>query len=112
MYRPIAQDPCRSFQKRVRRETDPPDRFLFRLTPLPDLVGVNIELLGKFGEGLFTADGGEGHLRFESRAMVPAGSSGHGPSPVPGKIADLQAAISPNQRVQISRAACPAARRH
>jgi len=39
---------------------------------------MNIKLLRKFGEGLFTADGGEGHLRFESRTMVPAGSSGHG----------------------------------
>jgi hypothetical protein len=46
---------------------------------------MNIELLGKFGEGLFTADGGKGHLRFESRTVVPAGSSGHGSSPVLGK---------------------------
>jgi hypothetical protein len=46
---------------------------------------MNIELLRKFGEGLFTADGGKGHLRFESRTVVPAGSSGHGSSPVLGK---------------------------
>jgi len=65
---------------------------------------VNIELLGKFGEGLFTADGGKGHLRFESRAMVPAGSSRHGPSPVLSKIADLQAETPLMKPVQISRA--------
>ena len=39
---------------------------------------MNIELLRKLGEGLFTANGGEGHYRFESRAVIPAGSSGHG----------------------------------
>jgi hypothetical protein len=100
----VAEDACRAFEELVRRENDPPDRFLFRLTPLFDLVGMNIELLGKFGEGLFTADGGKGHLRFESRTVVPAGSSGHGSSPVLGKIADLQAEISPNHAVQISRA--------
>jgi hypothetical protein len=71
--------------------------------PLLDLVGMNIELLGKFGEGLFTANGGESHLRFESRTVIPAGSFGHGSSPVLGKIADLQAEISPNHPVQISR---------
>jgi hypothetical protein len=69
---------------------------------------MNIERLRKFGEGLFTANGGESHLRFESRTVVPAGSSGHGPSPVLGKVADLQAEISPNHAVQISRATSPA----
>jgi hypothetical protein len=39
---------------------------------------MNIELLGKFGEGLFTANGGESHLSFESRTVIPAGSFGHG----------------------------------
>jgi len=56
---------------------------------LLDLVGMNIELLRKFGKGLLTADGGKGHLRFESRAVVPAGSSGLGSPPVLSKIADL-----------------------
>lgn len=102
-FRLVAEDACRAFEKLVRRENDPPDRFLFLLTPLLDLVVMNIELLGKFGEGLFTANGGEGHLRFESRTVIPAGSSGHGSSPVLGKIADLQAEISPNHPVQISR---------
>jgi len=39
---------------------------------------MNIKLLRKFRERLFAADGSERHLRFESRTMVPAGSSGHG----------------------------------
>jgi hypothetical protein len=77
-FRLVAEDACRAFEKLVRRENDPPDRFLFLLTPLLDLVGMNIELLGKFGEGLFTANGGESHLRFESRTVIPAGSFGHG----------------------------------
>jgi hypothetical protein len=89
-FRLVAEDACRAFEELV--------------FPLLDLVGMNIELLGKFGEGLFTANGGESYLRFESRTVVPAGSSGHGSSPVLGKVADLQAEISPNHAVQISRA--------
>jgi hypothetical protein len=68
------------------------------------LVALTIELLRKLGEGLFAANRGKGHLRFESRTVIPARSSGHGSSPVLGKIADLQAKISPNHIVQISRA--------
>ncbi|MFH1517755.1 MAG: hypothetical protein ABIH17_07700 [Pseudomonadota bacterium] len=59
---------------------------------------MNIKLLGKVGEILFTTDGGKGHLRFESRAEISAGSSGQGRSPVPGKIVDLQEKISPDPR--------------
>lgn len=88
-FRRVAEDRRRSFEKLV--------------FPLLDLVGMNIELLRKFSEDLFTADSGKGHLRFESRAVIPAGSYGHGSSPVLGKIADLQAEISPNHTVQISR---------
>ena len=84
-FRLVAEDACRAFEKLVRRENDPPDRFLFLLTPLLDLVVMNIELLGKFGEGLFTANGGEGHLRFESRTVIPAGSYGHGRLLYPAK---------------------------
>ena len=89
-FRRVAEDPRRPFEELV--------------FPLLDLVRMNIKLLSKFGESLFTADGGKGHLRFESRAMIPAGSSGHSHFPVLGKIADLQAEISPNHAVQISRA--------
>jgi len=38
--------------------------------------------------------------------VIPAGSSGHGSSTLLGKIADLQAEISPNHAVQISRTTC------
>jgi hypothetical protein len=74
----VAKDPSCPLEGLVRRENDPPDRFLFLLTPLFDLVGMNIELLRKFGESLFTADRGERHLRFESRTVISARSSGHG----------------------------------
>jgi hypothetical protein len=77
---------CRPLQKL--------DRFLSRLTQLRDLVRMNIKLLGKFGEG---------RLSFESRAMISAWSSGHGSSSVLGRIANLQAEMSPNHAVQISR---------
>jgi hypothetical protein len=63
-FRRVAKDPCRPFEELV--------------FPLLDLVGMNIELLGKLGEGLFTADSSKGHLRFESRTVIPARSSGHG----------------------------------
>jgi hypothetical protein len=106
-FRRVAEDGGRAFEKLVRRENDPPDRFLCRLTPLLDLVCVNIELLGKLGEGLFTADSGESHLRFESQTVIAAWSSGHGRSPVLGKIADLQAEISLMNPVQFSRATSP-----
>ncbi len=49
---------------------------------------MNIELLRKLGQGLFTPDGGESHLRLEIRTVIPAGSSGHGLSPASGKITD------------------------
>jgi hypothetical protein len=56
---------------------------------------MNIELLGKLGEGLLTADGSKGHPRFESRTVIPAGSSGHGrllcsaKQPICGQRSDL-----------------------
>src|SRR3954463_3257509 len=38
---------------------------------------MDIELLGQFGQRLLAPHGGQGHLRFEGRRMVPAGSSAH-----------------------------------
>src|SRR3954465_5576946 len=38
---------------------------------------MDIELLGQFGQRLLTLHGSQGHLRFESRCVVPAGSSAH-----------------------------------
>src|SRR5215210_2765558 len=38
---------------------------------------MNIELLRQFGQRLLTPYGSQGHLRFESRRVVPAGSSAH-----------------------------------
>ena len=68
---------------------------------------MNVERLGKFGEGLFTADGGKGHLRFKKPDCGSGGVVWAWLSPVLGKIADLQAEISPNHPVQISRTTSP-----
>src|SRR3954453_23013723 len=38
---------------------------------------MKIELLGQFGQRLLTPYGSQGHLRFESRRVVPAWSSAH-----------------------------------
>src|SRR4051794_19149626 len=38
---------------------------------------MNVKLLRQFGQRLLAPYGGQGHLRFESRRMVPAGSSAH-----------------------------------
>jgi hypothetical protein len=36
-----------------------------------------VELLRQFGQRLLTLKGGQGHLRLESRSVIPAGSFGH-----------------------------------
>src|SRR4051794_27926020 len=46
--------------------------------PLGDLVGVNVELLCQLGQRLLALDGGQSHLRLESRCVVPTWSSCHG----------------------------------
>ena len=61
---PIAKYPGRTFEQLV--------------TPLLDLVGVNIKVLRQFDQGLFTFDRGNSHFRLECRAVVPARSSRHG----------------------------------
>src|SRR3954447_12220793 len=38
---------------------------------------MNVKLLRQFGERLLTPHGSQGHLRFESRRVVPAWSSAH-----------------------------------
>src|SRR4051794_33613092 len=45
--------------------------------PGRDLVGMNVKLLRQFGQRLLTPYGSQGHLRFESRRVVPAWSSAH-----------------------------------
>ena len=88
-----------------RRVAENPSRPAQQLVfPLLDRVSMNIELLRKLGEGLLAANGSKGHLRFESRTVIPPESSGHSRSPVLGKIADLQAEISLMNPVQFSRA--------
>jgi hypothetical protein len=38
---------------------------------LGDLVGVNVELLCRFGQHLLDPDGSQGHLRLEGRCEMP-----------------------------------------
>src|SRR4051794_20028019 len=45
--------------------------------PGRDLVRMDIELLRKLGQHLLALDGGQSHLRLESRAVIPARSSRH-----------------------------------
>src|SRR3954467_15215562 len=63
---------------RSRLRTEPPGSPLQELSlPGRDLVRMDIELLRQFGQRLLTPYGSQGHLRFESRRVVPAGSSAH-----------------------------------
>ena len=48
------------------------------ILPLLDLVGVHIELLRQFRQRLFAPERRQRYFRFESRAVVPAGSLCHG----------------------------------
>jgi hypothetical protein len=45
--------------------------------PRCDLVGVDIELLGKLSHRSIALDGGKRHLRLEGRCVVPACASAH-----------------------------------
>src|SRR3954447_5336568 len=45
--------------------------------PLSNLVGMNVELLSQLGQRLLALDGGQSHLRLESRCVVPTWSSCH-----------------------------------
>ena len=46
--------------------------------PRCDLIGVDVELLGKLRQRSIALDGGKRHLRLEGRCVVPARSSAHG----------------------------------
>jgi hypothetical protein len=48
--------------------------------PRCDLIGVNVELLGKLSQGSIALDASKRYLRLESRCLVPARSSLHGRS--------------------------------
>src|SRR4051795_127412 len=63
---------------RSRLRAEHPSRPLQELSlPGRDLVGMNVKLLCQFGQRLLTPYGSQGHLRFESRRVVPAWSSAH-----------------------------------
>src|SRR3954468_17541161 len=63
---------------RSRLRAEHPGRPLQELSlPGRDLVGMNVKLLRQFGQRLLTPYGSQGHLRFESRRVVPAWSSAH-----------------------------------
>src|SRR3954454_15671392 len=65
---------------RVRSRLRPqhPGRPLQELSlPGRDLVGMNVKLLRQLSQRLLAPYGSQGHLRFESRRVVPAGSSAH-----------------------------------
>src|SRR5215218_941014 len=65
-------------RSRFRLRTEHPGSPVQELSlPSRDLVGMNIELMGQFGERLLAPYGSQGHLRFESRRVVPAWSSAH-----------------------------------
>jgi hypothetical protein len=46
--------------------------------PRRDLVGVNVELLGKLSHRSIALDGGKCHHRLKGRCVGPASSSAHG----------------------------------
>src|SRR4051794_11374354 len=63
---------------RSRLRPEHPGRPLQELSlPGRDLVGMNVKLLRQFGQRLLALHGSQGHLRFESRRVVPAWLSAH-----------------------------------
>src|SRR3954449_6594648 len=63
---------------RSRLRPEHPGRPLQELSlPGGNLVRMNIELLRQLSQRLLAPYGSQGHLRFESRRVVPAGSSAH-----------------------------------
>lgn len=50
----------------------------FKLSlPRRDLIGVDVELLGRLSQRSIALHGGQRHLRLEGRCVVPARSSAH-----------------------------------
>jgi hypothetical protein len=56
------------------------------IAPLFDLVGINIELLGKLAKCLLTANGRKRNLRLENGCVITAWTSCHYGSSVKGKV--------------------------
>ena len=54
------------------------------ISPLLDLVGMDIELLRQFAKCLLTANRGKGNVGFECGCVIAPGSSCHSGSPVVG----------------------------
>src|SRR3954447_12661766 len=59
------------------RPEHPGSPFEERRLPGRDLVRMDVELLRQLGQRLLALDGGQSHLCFESRAVIPARSSRH-----------------------------------
>src|SRR5919206_3212418 len=67
-----------SWRGRLRLRTKHPGSPFQELSlPGRDLVGMQIELLGEFGQRLLPPHGSQGHLCLEGRRMVPARSFAH-----------------------------------
>src|SRR4051794_31401331 len=76
---------------RSRLRTEHPGRPLQELSlPGRDLVGMNIELLRQLSQRLLALHGSQGHLRFESRRVVPAWLSAHRLSCSAAILADVR----------------------
>lgn len=60
--------------------------------PLPvlGLAGVNIELRGQLGQGLFTLHRHQGDFRFEGPGVIASLSSGPSSAPSPARILSLK----------------------
>src|SRR5687768_12940071 len=90
----------RSGTPATRLRAEHPSRTVEKLRlPLSDLVGMNVELLSQLGQRLVASDGGQSHLRLESRCVVPARSFGHRLSWSPAILAVVR------QKLHLSR--CP-----
>src|SRR5215204_7581971 len=69
---------CRCTRLRLGcRPEYPGSPFEQQRLPGRDLVRMDVELLRQFGQRLLAFDGGQSHLRLESRAVIPARSSRH-----------------------------------
>src|SRR3954467_10187757 len=65
-------------RSRFRLRPEHPGSPLQELSlPGRDLVGMNVKLLRQLSQRLLAPYGSQGHLCFESRRVVPAGSSAH-----------------------------------
>ena len=66
------------FRLKLHRRTERPSRMLKKvITPLFDLVRVNLEVLRQFNQRFLAFDRGYRHFRRKCRAVMPARSSRH-----------------------------------